>query len=97
MLNVRLLIKTVAAIVIGIVVTGCTSLSESRPVANVCKEPRPEMCTAIYLPVCGVDKKGELKTYASGCNACSNPQVVGFDEDSCEDRAGTKTHKLINE
>lgn len=34
--------------------------------ATLCTSPRPEICTAIYQPVCGEDGR----TYGNGCVAC---------------------------
>ncbi|MEH6579016.1 MAG: alkaline phosphatase D family protein [Amphritea sp.] len=50
---------------------------------NVCPEPRPEVCASNYRPVCA-QRAGADKTYANGCSACSDPQVVGYREGVCE-------------
>ena len=42
-----------------------------------CSDPRPQMCTMDYTPVCGNHKDGSSKTYGNACGACSNPEVVG--------------------
>jgi len=49
-----------------------------------CKEPRPEICTMEYLPVCGLSSDEFDKTYASACTACSNPQVNGYRKGACK-------------
>ena len=64
--------------------TACSM--RSLPVeAQVCNNPRPEICTAIYAPVCAFRVAKELSpaTYASGCNACADPNVEGFIEGAC--------------
>jgi hypothetical protein len=48
-----------------------------------CEEPRPQMCTMIYDPVCGATKNGIRKTYASDCTACSDKNVTGFEKGAC--------------
>jgi len=49
-----------------------------------CPEPRPQICTQDYHPVCAVRQDGSYKTYANGCSACSDPEVTGYREGACE-------------
>ena len=49
-----------------------------------CSEPRPEICTQIYLPVCAVLKSGGSKTFASDCTACSAQEVIAYRKEACE-------------
>ena len=44
---------------------------------NLCADPRPQMCTMNYLPVCGVLEDNSQKTYSNACSACSDGNVVG--------------------
>ena len=71
--------------VIGIVcLTSCASTGgEPRSLMTECKDPRPQICTMIYDPVCGRDKNGIRKTQASSCSACSEVDVLGFEEGEC--------------
>ena len=55
---------------------------EQRMVA--CTEPRPQVCTQDYRPVCAMLHEGGFKTYANGCSACSDPAVTGYREGACE-------------
>ena len=48
-----------------------------------CEEPRPEMCTMHYDPVCGVRDDGGKKTYSNACVACSDSAVIGYTEGAC--------------
>ena len=68
---------------------GCAIYSsESTPVpgaATLCEEPRPQICTMEYVPVCATLKDGGVKTYASGCSACSAVQVVSWVEGECSE------------
>ena len=71
--------------------TGCATVPPStEKVKNteakitVCTEPRPQICTREYLPVCAIKKDGAEKTYATGCTACSDKQVVSYREGACE-------------
>ena len=49
-----------------------------------CPEPRPEVCTQDYQPVCAQLEDGSFKTYSNGCNACSDPAVVGYRDGACQ-------------
>ena len=49
-----------------------------------CEDPRPQMCTMDYRPVCGLREDGSEKTYSNGCAACSDPQVQSWRPGSCE-------------
>ena len=88
-------IHTKALLLCGIVVSlqlgGCadtepheTQRTESSPDTIWCTEPRPEMCTQEYLPVCAELKNGAKRTYASGCVACSDTNVVSYRANLCE-------------
>ncbi len=57
----------------------------SETTAVACSEPRPQMCTMDYRPVCGVLKQGDKKTYSNGCAACSDKEVVSWLENECVD------------
>jgi hypothetical protein len=73
------------ALLAGLV--GCASYSsESTPLrgaATICEEPRPQICTMEYLPVCANLRDGSVNTYASGCSACSDLRVVSWVEGEC--------------
>ena len=69
-----------------------------------CTDPRPEACTQQYLPVCASRDTGircittpcdsaQWKTYGNACGACSDPDVYGYIEGTCDAMAEiTKTH-----
>ncbi len=50
---------------------------------TTCTEPRPEICTMQYLPVCASLKDASVKTYSSGCSACSDASVVSYMPEEC--------------
>ena len=67
-----------------LVVGGCASGPEDRLAGHhQCPPQRPQMCTMEYAPVCALLENGRRKEYASGCNACSDKQVIGYDDDAC--------------
>ena len=49
----------------------------------LCEEPRPQICTREYNPVCGILKSGSTKTDSTGCTSCSDPDVVGYKMGAC--------------
>lgn len=50
---------------------------------TVCTDPRPQVCSREYRPVCTKLKAGSHKTYANGCTACSDPKVVSYTPGKC--------------
>jgi len=72
-----------AAIYTSLILSACDS-NVKRPIAeNMCTEPRPEICTMQYDPVCGIHTDNTTKTYASDCTACSNKDVTGYTKGEC--------------
>jgi len=80
---------------------GCAPAHPSpstRPAARepvACVDPRPEICTHDYRPVCGLRDTGircvttpcdstEWKTYSNACTACSDPSVERYRPGACE-------------
>jgi hypothetical protein len=49
-----------------------------------CTEPRPQVCTQDYRPVCAELQDGSFKTFSNGCSACSDPAVTGYRDGACE-------------
>lgn len=48
-----------------------------------CEEPRPQICTREYDPVCATLKDGGTKTYATGCTSCADTVVIGYSKGGC--------------
>lgn len=48
-----------------------------------CEEPRPQVCTMEYAPVCADLATGGKAQYASACNACADDAVVGYLKGEC--------------
>ena len=51
----------------------------------VCSEPRPQVCTTIYAPVCAEHTDGDRETLASACNACADDTVSAYTKGPCEE------------
>jgi len=49
-----------------------------------CTDPRPQVCTQDYRPVCARLQDGRSKTYSNGCSACSDPAVSSYRQGPCE-------------
>jgi hypothetical protein len=61
-----------------------------------CTEPRPEVCTQEFRPVCALRDTGvrcvtkpcegatERVTKPNGCDACSDPAVIGHRPGACD-------------
>ncbi len=66
---------------------GCAALEGETlpPGAVVCSDPRPQVCTMDYTPVCAARDSGETATYANACGACSDQRVIYHLPGSCEE------------
>jgi hypothetical protein len=51
---------------------------------TACIEPRPQICTMDYTPVCAALVSGQEKTYSNGCSACADVNVVSHRPAACE-------------
>ncbi len=88
-----------------LLLSACQSTSKSNPFSEpknaepkkltMCKEPRPEICTKEYLPVCAQKDTGvrcvttpcpstEDVTYSNACVACSDSKVHGYVAGACK-------------
>lgn len=86
-------IKLVSAlsVFVGIaLISGCASAVEKQPPVSstsencvVCKDPRKDICTREYRPVCGRLSNGSVKTYSNPCTACSHAEVVSYTPGPC--------------
>jgi hypothetical protein len=48
-----------------------------------CSEPRPQVCTMEYNPVCAQLADGTASEYSSPCNACADDNVSGYLPGGC--------------
>lgn len=79
----------------ALLLAGCVSKPPAVPM-TVCQEPRPEMCTMHYDPVCASIDTGvrcvttpcestAMKTYGNSCSACSDPAVIEYHAGVCDE------------
>jgi len=81
-------------------IAGCNSTtvdtSTDLSIETECQNPRPEVCTEEYRPVCALHDTGvrcittpcastEWKTYGNACTACSDTDVIGYKQGECRD------------
>jgi hypothetical protein len=55
---------------------------ENSDLIVLCKNPRPQICTMIYNPVCAYQGE-KTNTYASDCSACADSTVSGYTLGEC--------------
>lgn len=88
----------VFSIGLSIVVVACVAEDNTRNEAFVvCQDPRPEICTMNYDPVCGVreeEGKETFETYSNGCSACSHGEVRGYRPGACEADGAAQAGKI---
>ena len=76
--------RSTAPWVATLMLAGCAGNPPSQdPAATQCTDPRPEVCTMEYLPVCARLADGSQATYASACSACADPAVVSHVPEQC--------------
>ena len=51
---------------------------------SLCSEPRPQMCTQHFDPVCAQTADGTKKTASNGCIACTDKSTVSYIRGRCE-------------
>lgn len=49
----------------------------------LCEDPRPQICTREYDPVCAKLEDGSEKTYATGCTSCADSKVTSYKKGAC--------------
>ena len=52
---------------------------------TLCVNPRPEVCTMQYDPVCATLADGSKATQSNACTACADAAVVSYRPGACEE------------
>ena len=100
------LAKTILALITVLIIAfGCQSHTKKDSAViveptksvelNICNDPRPQMCTREYRPVCADVDTGvrcikapcpstKRKTYSNACTACSDSKVYGYTLGVCK-------------
>ncbi len=87
-------LRLLSLVSLGILTVGCATSSVEKNDLNdinepgaldviLCEEPRPQICTREYNPVCATLKNGSTKTGSTGCTSCSDHEVVGYKMGAC--------------
>jgi hypothetical protein len=64
---------------------GCNSSPPAPVISGTqCTEPRPQVCTMEYAPVCATRTGGARADYSSGCNACADDAVSSYEQGQCD-------------
>ena len=84
--------KVILLVLISVLFSACAADDEKNiePLLSgltICEDPRPQICTREYNPVCATYKDASKKTGATGCSACSDPEVIGYIMGACETAA----------
>lgn len=80
----------VVVVMIGFVSVACSPAPSEDKAASpgadltACQDPRPQICTAHYDPVCGSAGDDNYKTYGNACSACADRAVSGHRPGACE-------------
>jgi hypothetical protein len=86
------MIKLIGLVAVASILVACNSgpthsnreMSARIEGLELCPQERPQVCTMEYRPTCGHLDNGRRKDYASHCSACSDKEVVGTFEGSCD-------------
>jgi hypothetical protein len=62
---------------------GTTTPHSSSGEGVQCVDPRPQVCTMEYNPVCAVVSDGSSKQYSSPCNACADDAAKSYLPGAC--------------
>ncbi len=49
-----------------------------------CTDPRPQVCSMDYTPVCAQLQNGQEKTYSNACSSCADVNVQSYRASACE-------------
>jgi hypothetical protein len=80
-------IRNVFIAAICLTLGACASAGSDQSIAaagaTICEDPRPQVCTMDYTPVCATLQDGSVKTYPNGCGACADANVKSWVADAC--------------
>ena len=70
--------RSACAITALLLLGACAGQQPERNRVTQCTQPRPQVCTMEYAPVCATLSAGGQKEYSSACNACADDAVAGY-------------------
>jgi hypothetical protein len=84
----RPVIGRLSLTLLALMLAACASqrgpASAADPAETICVEPRPQVCTMDYRPVCARLESGEMRTYSNACGACADAGVIAHLPGACE-------------
>ena len=66
-----------------LLLAACASQQPAPSLITQCADPRPQVCTMEYAPVCAALNAGGSREYSSACNACADDAVTGYADGAC--------------
>lgn len=82
-MQVKNLLSAILILFAALCFTGCDTSSDNETLDTLCSEPRPEVCTREYDPVCGYKSDGTYKTYSNACSVCTKKEIIGYKNGAC--------------
>jgi hypothetical protein len=80
-----MLIRLLTLVLLPAMICGCAATKTEQDII-ACPEPRPEVCTMDYTPVCALKRESGYElwiTYSNACSACTDETVAGYRKDTC--------------
>lgn len=80
----------IVVVISGVLTTACVpepsagEAASAGPDLTVCEDPRAQVCTLQYDPVCGYLGGDNFKTYSNACAACADGAVSEHRPGACE-------------
>jgi hypothetical protein len=74
--------KNVWLLCTSVLLSACASKTPL-PDLTLCTDPRPQICTMEYIPVCGLRQDDSVGGYPSACSACADDNVTGWAPGEC--------------
>ena len=75
--------RRACGIITLLLLSACASQQQPTGSMTQCTEPRPQVCTMEYAPVCAALNAGGSREYSSACNACADDAVTGYADGAC--------------
>jgi hypothetical protein len=80
---IRSILIAATCLSLGACASGSPDKALALESATVCEDPRPQICTMDYIPVCATLENGSVQTYSNGCGACADASVKFWVADAC--------------
>ncbi len=77
----------IALLILLAMLVACGGGGYQRPIGadlqRTCPEPRSQVCTMEYAPVCAFVGKDQRKQYSNACTACGDTMVTAYISGPC--------------